>query len=41
MTPDRVIKHLDVIEYVNLGLFSGCIDSALVTLLSDTPQLRF
>ena len=29
MTPDRVIKHPDVVEYVKLGLFSGCIDSAL------------
>jgi len=32
MTPDRVIKHLDVIEYVSPGFFSGCIDSALDTL---------
>ncbi len=29
MTPDRVIKHLDVVEYVSPGVFSGCIDSAL------------
>ncbi len=29
MTPDRVIKNLDVIEYVRLCLFSGCVDSAL------------
>jgi hypothetical protein len=32
MTPDRVIKHLDVVEYVSLGFFSGCIDSALCAL---------
>jgi len=29
MTPDGVIKHLDVIDYVSPGILSGRIDSAL------------
>jgi hypothetical protein len=29
LTPNRVTKHLDGVEYVSPGLFSGCIDSAL------------
>jgi hypothetical protein len=28
MTPDRVIKHLNVIEYIGTSLLSGRVDSA-------------
>ena len=32
MTPDGVIKHLDVIKYVSPGVFPDCVDPARDTL---------
>lgn len=41
MTPDRIIKYLDIVEYVSLGLFSGFIAlSILLTALFNDIEIR-